>query len=335
MKRTRTISAGGLVVAAFAVAAAVLVAILIARSDLFGTGGSGLGNEFTYDLTEHRKVDPSLLAYRLVRTVATPFKEARGLAVGPDGALCVAGDSAVAVFAGAEGEPLLRATDEPPRAVAVTGSGQGRTIYVAAARRVEAYDEAAGRWRRWADLDERAMLTSLAATDDGEVFAADAGNRVVLRYGPDGQIVGRIGAKDPDRNIPGLQVPSPHLDVAIGADGLLRVTNPGRREVEAYTFDGDLELSWGTSSVGIEGFCGCCNPTDIAVLPDGGIVTSEKGLPRVKVYDATGKLLAVVAPPEAFDEGAEGLDLATDAGGRIYVLDPRAAAVRVYEKTNP
>ena len=31
-------------------------------------------------------------------------------------------------------------------------------------------------------------------------------------------------------------------------------------------------------------FFGCCNPAQLAVLPDGRFVTAEKGIPRVKIY---------------------------------------------------
>ena len=60
-------------------------------------------------------------------------------------------------------------------------------------------------------------------------------------------------------------------------------------------------------------------------------MTSEKGLVRVKVYDAEGKLEAVVAGLEAFARGAAGLDLATDARGRVFVLDPKANEVIIFE----
>jgi hypothetical protein len=80
----------------------------------------------------------------------------------------------------------------------------------------------------------------------------------------------------------------------------------------------------------IEGFCGCCNPTHFAFLPDGSFVTSEKGIPRVKVYDRLGRLAAVVAGPDRFREGVQGLDLAVDQTERILVLDPARRAVRVF-----
>jgi hypothetical protein len=82
----------------------------------------------------------------------------------------------------------------------------------------------------------------------------------------------------------------------------------------------------------IEGFCGCCNPSHLAILADGSFVTSEKGLPRVKIYNRLGQLVSVVAGPEQFDDDAVGLDLAIDSDNKIFVLYPKKKTVRVYEK---
>jgi hypothetical protein len=180
---------------------------------------------------------------------------------------------------------------------------------------------------------------------DNDVFAADSGNRVVVRFDKSGKLIGRIGEKNKEHNVPGLIAPSPYLDVDLGRDGLLRVNNPGPHCVETYTVSGDLELSWGKPSAAIEGFCGCCNPVALALLPDGRCVTCEKGLPRVKVYAADGSLECVVAGPESFPENAKvgslhdrsdgslgGLDAAIDARGRIYVLDLVQGDVRLMQR---
>jgi hypothetical protein len=174
------------------------------------------------------------------------------------------------------------------------------------------------------------------------VFAADSGNRVILRCDRSGKIVGRLGEKNKERNIPGFIVPSPYLDVEIAHDGLLRVNNPGRHRVEVYTTEGDFELAWGSASMGVIGFCGCCNPINLALLPDGHCVTCEKGLPRVKIYNERGEFESVVAGPESFPENAKacaskglgdctrgGLDAVADADGRIFILDFVTGDVRV------
>jgi hypothetical protein len=130
--------------------------------------------------------------------------------------------------------------------------------------------------------------------------------------------------------VPGLIIPSPHLDVAWRDATHLYVNDPGRHRVELYEVGGKLIGWWGTPSTALAGFSGCCNPTDLALLPDGRIVTAEKGIPRVKVYTPDGHLAGLVAGPDRFQELDAGMDLAADPEGRIFVLDPRARLVRVF-----
>jgi hypothetical protein len=298
-----------------------------------------LGAEFTYDLSELVKVDPNLIGYRESAAIDTGMREPRGIAVGGEGLIVVAGDKAVRLFTD-DGKPTGEfETPEAPQAVAATTENG---IYLAMKDHVEMYIPDGKRQDVWEKAGPNALFTSIALGATG-IFVADAGNRMVLRYlgnraeGPfRSQIAGRIGEKDDARGIPGFVVPSPYFDVAVGPQDTLWVANPGRRRVERYTFDGNLVSSWGKASPKIEGFCGCCNPTHIAALPDGGLVTSEKGLARVKTYTAGGELVSVVAPPAAFAEGTVGLDVAADSRGRILVLDPVARKVRVFvRKTAP
>jgi DNA-binding beta-propeller fold protein YncE len=228
-----------------------------------------------------------------------------------------------------------------PQCLAVSDDG---TIYVGMKDHVEALDAQGKTVASWEPLGEEAVLTSVARHGDA-VFVADAGHRIVLHYDTAGTLVGHVGEKDVDRNIPGFSVPSPHFDLAVSRDGMLRVVDPGRSRIDTFTLDGDLEFSWGERSNGIRGFCGCCNPVSFAILPDGGFVTAEKGLVRVKVYNSDGGFVGVVAGPDRFvggkqiriyetpEEGQEGgLDVAAGADGRIYVLDPADNTVKVFGK---
>lgn len=302
---------------------ALLLGGLLAALGCSDEKGSGLGKDFRYDLTELRKVDPALIQYDEADSIGVPLEAPRGLALDAAGRLYVAGDEAV-VALGTEAARLE--LGGAPNCLAV---GHDGLLYVGMRRHVEVWDPKGERKGAWESLGERARITSVAV-GDGEVFVADAGNRLVARYDLAGKRLGTIGKRDAARNIPGLVVPSPHLDVAIGREGLVWVVNPGRHKLEGYTPDGHLEVSWGKASAGIDGFCGCCNPTDFAVLPDGRFVTAEKGLPRVKVFSHDGTLEGVVAPPDSFHKDVAGLDLAVDAQGRILVLDPQAKKVRVF-----
>ena len=280
-----------------------------------------------YDVGDLDKTDPALIGYTEAAPVETGLRQPRGVAVGPGDAICVAGDRLIRVFDKAGVRRSDVAVDGEPRCLAVDPAG---TIYAGLRDRVAVFDRNGVLRATWQSLGESALLTSIALAGD-EVIAADAGNRVVLRLDSTGGVINRIGEKDPKRNIEGLILPSAHLDVALAADSLLRVSNPGRHRIELYTLEGDLERSWGEPSMDIRGFSGCCNPTDFALLPGGRIATSEKGLARVKVYeDITGQFECVVAGTESFTEGVEGLDLAVDSAGRLLVLDPDAKAVRIF-----
>lgn len=287
-------------------------------------------NPFAYDVEKFRKVDPKLVGYERAGHFRCPRPEARRLALGPKDRLHVAAGSQV-LAVDERGNVLSELpASGPARALAVSADGM---VYVGLKDRVEVYDPKGKRLAQWEPVTGRPFLTGIAV-GPRDVFVADAGNRVVLRYDLAGKLVRRIAEKDPQRDIPGLVLPSPFLDVEIAPDGLLRVNNPGRHRVEAYTFNGDLELSWGKPSNAIAGFCGCCNPINLAVLPDNRVVTFEKGLPRVKVYEPDGTFACVVAGPELFGDTAKeesimsaddfkygGLDGVVDSQGRVHVLD--------------
>jgi len=304
-----------------------------------GLAASRKDNPFALDIDRYRKVDPKLVHYARVGRFRCPQPEARRLAFGPDGRLYVAAGKYV-TFLDREGAPAGDiACPAAPRAVAAADD----LIHVAFQSHVAVYDGKGQRTAQWEPPAGRPFLTGIAVGRN-DVFVADAGNRVVLRYDRSGNLIGRIGEKNRERNIAGLVVPSPYLDVEIAPDGLLRVNNPGRHRVEAYTLDGDLEAFWGKPSAGIEGFCGCCNPINLALLPDGRCITFERGLPRVKVYRPDGAFECAVAGPDAFmdtakekavmdsDVGAHGLDGVVDAAGRIYVLDLVAGDIQVMRR---
>jgi hypothetical protein len=301
-------------------------------------------NAFAYDVSHLAKIDRKLIQYQERRRYPCPHEDARRIAVGPDARLYLLAGEYVTITdlnGSTLGEIVLSG---PARCLAPSPTGE---LYVGLRDHVEVFDAKGQHHAAWAPLGRRAWLTGIALSKDS-AFLADAGNRVLLRCDRvDGKVVGRIGEKNKEHNAPGFIVPSPFFDVELHSDGLLRVTNPGRHRVEAYTLDGDFEFAWGKASAAIDGFCGCCNPIAIALLPDGRVVTAEKGLPRVKVYAADGTFESVVAGPESFPENARsgagdspsdgvraGLDVAADAQGQVYVLDQVAGVIHVFQRRN-
>lgn len=293
-------------------------------------------NPFAYDVSRFTQTDPSLIHWEEISRQVCPAREARRLAFGPGNALHVAAGHQVLRF-GPAGPGHLD-LGAPVHCVAVAADG---TLYAGLRDRIVVLDATGERRSTWDAPGGRTWFSGLAVGEN-DVFAADSGNRLILRYDRAGKITGRIGARDADRNVPGLIVPSPYLDVRLHPDGLLRVNNPGRHRFEAYTFDGHFEGSWGAASAGIRGFCGCCNPVGLAVLPDGRVVTGEKGLPRVKVHGADGGFESVVAGTESFAANLKacadpndctrgGLDVAVDTQGRIHVLDRVTSEIRTLQ----
>ncbi len=307
--------------AAVALAAVFTIGLLVGR-EIARPAPSSADTEPLYDLEPYTEVDPDLLVWRVLVEVPIALSKPTGIASLPDGAIAVCGDRSLLVI-DRTGTVLQRwDLDGEPTCVA---AGTDGTLYVGFPDHVEVVHRGTAGTTVWPGLGPQAIVTSIAVVGS-DVLVADAGNRMIMRFTAGGRLAGTIGDD--------YAVPSPYFDVAGGPDGTLWVTDPGHRTLRHCTIEGKLLGSWGTSSLDIEGFGGCCNPVHIAVCPCGSIITAEKGLPRVKVYEPDGTLASVVAGPSDFASGETGLDLAArDAnGGEVLVLVPSKRVVRVFVK---
>jgi hypothetical protein len=283
-----------------------------------------LGHSFDYSLDDYRKVDPALIQYRELEPLIPSLTNLTALAISEEGLLYVGGANGIQIIGGKTiplpGMPTCLAVDEDG------------TLFVGMQNHVRVISKD-GTTADWDPPAEKAYLTSMAA-DISYVYVADAGSRRVWRYakGGGGEPL-EIGEKDAVHGVRGFNVPSPFFDLAISrADGSIWVVNPGFHALENFRPDG-LPLShWEVTGMTVEGFSGCCNPAHFALLPDGGFVTAEKGLPRVKIHAVDGSLRCVVAAPDQFDDDASGLDIAAGVDGKIYVLDPGRGQVRIFEE---
>jgi hypothetical protein len=287
---------------------------------------------YRLDLSRQQHVENDLIGYAELAPIAVPLNHPIALCTGPENQIYIAGDAAVVVL-DADGK-LLRTlpTSDSPSCVAVGGAGHefpGR-IYVGTSSAVLVYSDQGDPIDRWTAIQANAVLTAIAV-GVSEVDIADAANRIVMRFDTAGNRVGTIG-EGPNRFV----VPSTSFDLVASGNGLLHVVNPGARQIETYTSDGTREITWGRTGSGIADFFGCCNPAHLAQLPDGRFVTSEKGIPRIKVYTTDGKLDCVVAGPNELASvknvhgSSSAYDIDVDDRGRILVLDPSDQQVRVF-----
>lgn len=254
------------------------------------------------------------------------------LAVAPDGSLYIAGKGEVAVFGMDDREIARFAVDGTPRCMDIAPDG---TTFIGFRDHVQVYDAEHALVSKWETLGGHPFLTSIAA-DEENVFVADMGNRIVLRYDRSGELLGRIGEKDEDEDIPGLVIPSPYFDVAFDGAGELWVVNSGRMGLESYRPNGGLITSWYKQGMALEEFSGCCNPSHIAFDSRGFLIAADKGLVRIKIYDVTtGEFKELIAGTELFPTPQALKDIAVDARDRILVLDPREDVVRIFEQKGP
>ncbi len=205
-------------------------------------------------------------------------------------------------------------------------------LYVGLGDAVQVFDPEGVPVAVFREIPARAMVTALVATEDA-VFVADANSRTVMRFALDGTLQQVNDGKGGQSDSAGFVIPSPSFDITTGQAGTLWVVNPGRQRLEEYNHNAERIRVWDERpGMEVEAFCGCCNPAHIARLSDGTIVTSEKGLLRIKLYAPRGQFLGVVAAPSQFDDADITLDLAVDSRDRILVADPARRQVRIFER---
>ena len=302
------------------------------RGRVAGEGRPAEAKMIAYDnqIESLSRIDDALILYRETGAlVPGDLQELAAVAVDAADRIYVGGGTAVVVIA-AQGDVIRRIHVEGSvSCLAVDPDGR---LYVGlghAVHRFEANGTPAG---VLCDLGPDAIITSLAVAG-GAVFVADARRRTVHRFSRDGSPESVIDGKTGLADEPGFVVPSPYFDMMPGQGGTLWIVNPGMHRLEDYNLNGERIAVWPQrSGMGVEDFCGCCNPTHIARLSDGSIITSEKGLARIKEYTSRGRFTGVVATPEQFDRHELGRDLAVDSNDRILVADPARRQVRVFER---
>lgn len=282
-----------------------------------------------YDLIGIDKIstiDPKLIIGSLERKVLLDIESPEAIAIDHEDNLYAAGAKECVVF-NKEGTKVKQFDlSLPAHCITVNSDGN---IYVGTKDHIEIYNQEGEQTAVWQSLGENGYITSIAA-DESQLFAADAGSRIVYRFDMLGNITDRIDGINPENDAKGFIVPSPHFDVALYDEDSLWIVNPGRHVLQNHTAAGRLKSSWGEFGSEVDKFCGCCNPADFTILSNGMFVTSEKGLVRVKLYGQDGTFKGVIAAPDDFASAVSGLDLAVDSDNKIYVLDPKAGMVKIF-----
>lgn len=250
-------------------------------------------------------------------------KALRGIGADRKDVVYAVGDTEVKVFTG-KGDLLARwKTSRPGYCVAVTDDDH---VYVGQEGQIERFDSKGKLLAAWQDKDRFGLVTEIGFWKES-VLIADAKDRCLRRYDESGKWINDIGKKN---NTRGFLIPNGHLDFDIDPEGIVHVSNPAKHRVERYNLGGELLGHWGKfGGRRPEDFPGCCNPTNLALTPEGNIVVTEKAGPRLKVYNSDGELLSLVTTA-VFDVNCKNMDVAVDSRGRIYVADTVNLKISVF-----
>ena len=240
---------GGAVATVVLIVALAVGAYAVARIDTWGERNAAVPQRFQLELDEQVNIPPALIGYAERLHFDTTMQKPHALAVAADGSIFVAGDRAVLRFH-PDGQLLGTITmEQAPTCLAVQDGPQGtpERVYVGSGRHVSVFRATGEPINQWPDLGDKSVITAIAVAPQ-HVFVADAGQRIVLSFDPEGREIGRMGAADPDRKMPGFIIPSAHFDLVAGPDEVLWVVNPGMRRIESYSFSGELQGMWGRAA---------------------------------------------------------------------------------------
>jgi hypothetical protein len=305
---------------------ATAIVVIIAKDFVGNKAGKNVPNPYEYSVDQFRQVDSSKVLYNEILNFPVGAETLSGIALA---------DSFIVVAAGTQllqydmrGKEIFRTTfADTANCITID---KEKNLWIGMRHFVAQYDLNGNLLQRWDSFGERSVITSLAVSGD-KVFVADAGNRIVYECDRKGKITMKIGEKNEQKGISGYVIPSPFFDLSLDEEGFLWVVNPGKQRLENYNADGSLRTSWGEPGMKLEGFSGCCNPAEMAIMEDNSFVTSEKGMPRIKLYGQHGELKGVVAPPDKFDvDSYYAPDVTVDAEHRVYALDFDRKQVRIF-----
>jgi hypothetical protein len=285
------------------------------------------------------------LPYRLkpVAGYSVAFTQMRGLCFDSSNQLLVATENGIhRLDQKGQAAPIIP-LPSPAMSVAANEEGSISVLTRGSALLFDSHYQPLSDWEKPRILDNPDAWLVSATMNDRSVFVSDAGNRKVFQIALNGDLI---------QEIDGFHIPSAYFPCALNSDGSLLVGHTSRHQVEIFDAQGELQTSWGTYGSSPERFCGCCNPTNLAVYRKDWIATAEKGIPRVKINNPEGKLLAYLSAQDLglheeqsylnqlrrgangelpCHDGWPGMPMAFDSQGRLAVALPGLKTIRIYE----
>lgn len=285
-------------------------------------------NPYELNLDSLNNIDNTKICYNEINEISVNLNYPSGIAIGIDDKIYVTGDSSLLVIDKSSNLILRKKINKPTRCLAISKDNK---IYLAVTNHIEVFSNDCRNLAIWKPQNDSSVITSIALKDN-IAYVADGQLNFVYKYNLYGKLLKTIGSSDTTDETSRFIIPSYYFDIALDPEGFLWVVNPGRHILVSFNDKEEIRSYWGNASASLEGFCGCCNPTHIAILDDGSFITSEKGIVRVKKYNPSGEFNCAIAGSEKFVKNSKGLDIAVDSKQNIYVLEPEAQLIHVFSK---
>jgi len=174
-------------------------------------------------------------------------------------------------------------------------------IYLLFPTSIRVYSSEGSEVNSWEACSDNSNYCSLTVTS-GYVFVTDAENKNICKYTTDGNFVAFINSPR------GFVIPSFSFDIDNWNDTIY-CANSGRQQIETYTLNGDFIASFGHPGGQPGAFAGCCNPAYISFTSDGDILTSEKGNPRICLFEKNGKFKELLLNSKMLGGGNKAYDV--------------------------
>lgn len=204
-------------------------------------------------------------------------------------------------------------------------TANGDYIYLLYPTFIEVYTDSGELTHQWKACSELSDYCSFTLAGDF-VFVTDAENKNICKYTKEGNFVTFIQSPK------GFIIPSYSFDIESRNDTIYCV-NSGRHLIETYTVDGTFIAAFGEPGGEAGSFAGCCNPAYISFTPEGELLTSEKGNPRISAFRRNGTFKSVLFTARLLGGGNKAYQVMAE-GDRLFVAGKNKITVYKYDKEN-
>lgn len=315
-------------IAIFLIVIAVVIVIIVAKDFVSTKIGNQPDNPYEYNIDQYKSVEAGLIHYKESKQIGVNVENPRGLAY-KNKIIYLLSDKLLQLIE-LDGKIKNKIVlPDNPGCISITDENK---ILIGYTNFIEYRNSSGENTHTSVEEDDSTVFTSITLIDES-IYVADAGGRRVVIYNNVLEKTDEFEGQSGTESVHGFIIPSPYFDLAVNSNNELWIVNPGMHSFQHYSADGKLVKSWDKISIEIEGFSGCCNPAHFAFLPNGNIVTSEKGLVRIKIYKPYGEFVSVVAPPEKFTEDGHAPEVVVDEDNNIIALDFDKKIIRFFELT--